>query len=551
MFIPFSIIDTQYDVKSQFGAKGDGVSNDSSAIQNAINTASASGGGLVAFPPGTYICSGITPATNVYLVGSGYGNTILKLANGANTDLIAAQTNLINLSASFGTSPTGTLHTFGIGNMTLDGNYQNQTGGPSWPLRVYAYEFLLWNLVVTNGYSGGIQTDWNGSGTPSPYSMEAHWYNVRAFNNGYGTNTGIGIEVGGPHDSIFDGVISHQNASHCIHIAPNAVALQLSNSHFWGPQTGNHSVAGLIEAQMLLENCQFEGSDDTQVVMLASEWVIMGGHIFGAGTFTVTGIQIGQQTTDRLWNGLIQQSGGNPTAVIAGGYNVNTHFSRCEGTNGAIYFSNDGGGKLDYSSYSTGTKGGYSATGIANNTVMSLFESGRNPDGTQQVGGTTIFPQSAFSGMLVRDGFSGVDVFNVNTMAGSYKFELPNAGQFKVYSDAYSTVRDWVNYDGRGSVFFGGTVSTAVATKTAAYSIQTGDSTILCNATTAAFTVTLPTAVGNGGIRFAIKKTDSSANAVTVATTSSQTIDGVTTKSLPTQYNSIEVVSDGSNWNIL
>jgi hypothetical protein len=63
--------------------------------------------------------------------------------------------------------------------------------------------------------------------------------------------------------------------------------------------------------------------------------------------------------------------------------------------------------------------------------------------------------------------------------------------------------------------------------------------------------VTLPTAVGCIGRRYTIKKTDASANAVTIATTSSQTIDGTTTKALSTQYAAYTVQSDGANWQII
>lgn len=87
-----------------------------------------------------------------------------------------------------------------------------------------------------------------------------------------------------------------------------------------------------------------------------------------------------------------------------------------------------------------------------------------------------------------------------------------------------------------------------VTTQTSAYTATAIVSTILCNATTAAFTVTLPTAVGNSGLEYKIKKIDSSANAVTVGTTSSQTIDGVTTYSLPAQWNWVVLQSDGANW---
>jgi hypothetical protein len=88
----------------------------------------------------------------------------------------------------------------------------------------------------------------------------------------------------------------------------------------------------------------------------------------------------------------------------------------------------------------------------------------------------------------------------------------------------------------------------AVTSQTTAYTATAAVSTILCNATTAAFTVTLPTAVGNTGQIYTIKKTDSTANAVTVGTTSSQTIDGALTYSLPAQWNFVVVTSDGANW---
>jgi hypothetical protein len=91
-------------------------------------------------------------------------------------------------------------------------------------------------------------------------------------------------------------------------------------------------------------------------------------------------------------------------------------------------------------------------------------------------------------------------------------------------------------------------VTFGVTSQTSAYTATASVTVILCSATTAAFTVTLPTAASVAGRQYTIKKTDSSANAVTVGTTSSQTIDGSTTYSLPSQYNFVTVVSDGANW---
>lgn len=110
-----------------------------------------------------------------------------------------------------------------------------------------------------------------------------------------------------------------------------------------------------------------------------------------------------------------------------------------------------------------------------------------------------------------------------------------------------------VNAKGLITAAANGTASSLFATtsKTGAYSITTSDYTIRCDASSAGFTVTLPTAVGNDGREFVIKKTDSTFNLVTIATTSSQTIDGVTTRKLATQYESITLQSDGSNWVIV
>lgn len=87
------------------------------------------------------------------------------------------------------------------------------------------------------------------------------------------------------------------------------------------------------------------------------------------------------------------------------------------------------------------------------------------------------------------------------------------------------------------------------STQTTTYAIAGDDDLVLTDATSAGFTVTLPTAVGRKGKQFTIKRVDQTlANAVTIATTSSQTIDGSTTRKLMTQYEFYTVQSDGANW---
>lgn len=81
--------------------------------------------------------------------------------------------------------------------------------------------------------------------------------------------------------------------------------------------------------------------------------------------------------------------------------------------------------------------------------------------------------------------------------------------------------------------------------------LTASDSVVLCSASSAAFTVTLPSAVGLTGHMFYIKKTDSSLNGVTIDGSGSQTIDGAATYVLRTQYECIQITSDGSNWVIV
>ncbi|MEF3304940.1 glycosyl hydrolase family 28-related protein [Paenibacillus sp. GYB003] len=102
-----------------FGAKGDGSTDDTAAIQKAIDTASAFGGGTAFFPEGTYIVapSGgfkINLRSNVDLLGEGAG-TIIKVKNNAG-----------DYGMIFGSSNSGVpLQNVRISNLRIDQNPQN------------------------------------------------------------------------------------------------------------------------------------------------------------------------------------------------------------------------------------------------------------------------------------------------------------------------------------------------------------------------------------------------------------------------------------------
>jgi hypothetical protein len=64
------------DVVRDFGAKGNGIADDTQAIQNAIDAVYQNGGGTIVFPPGTYLVRSVTLKENITYYG--YGATIKR-----------------------------------------------------------------------------------------------------------------------------------------------------------------------------------------------------------------------------------------------------------------------------------------------------------------------------------------------------------------------------------------------------------------------------------------------------------------------------------------
>lgn len=81
---------THISVKS-YGATGDGTTNDTTAVQNALNAAAAAGGGMVYFPTGTYRVSTLTWPSHVSAQGDGIYATFIKANTAATTALVLFQ----------------------------------------------------------------------------------------------------------------------------------------------------------------------------------------------------------------------------------------------------------------------------------------------------------------------------------------------------------------------------------------------------------------------------------------------------------------------------
>jgi hypothetical protein len=104
----------------------------------------------------------------------------------------------------------------------------------------------------------------------------------------------------------------------------------------------------------------------------------------------------------------------------------------------------------------------------------------------------------------------------------------------------------WVEYGTGGSSGYTISNKTSNYTETA----TSGEIVLTCDASSAAFTVTLATTASNTS-KVTIKKVDSSANTITIDGNGTQTIDGALTIQLAAQYESVTLVTDGSNWFII
>jgi hypothetical protein len=102
-----------------------------------------------------------------------------------------------------------------------------------------------------------------------------------------------------------------------------------------------------------------------------------------------------------------------------------------------------------------------------------------------------------------------------------------------------------------GTVYSGG-ASRGIATKTTAYTASATDYTLLCDATSAAFTISLPAAASFTGQVYVIKKVDSSGNAVSIDPNSTELIDGTSTPlAISTQWQTRTVQSNGTSWFVI
>ncbi len=251
---------------TDFGAVGDGSTDDTVAIQAALDAADTAGGGTTFLPLGTYIVSAtVTIPGGVSLTGVGRGVSIIKVPDGADS------------GSSFDiltTELSGADHY--MAHFTVDGNRQNNTGwnpiGESvYGLSVRSDRCLVYDCEFKNVVANGAGVPVTG-GEVTFRDCFSHTNGKKGFHNGavnrisyigntcYSNLNDVGI---GAHQGIYETIIS---GNRCY--LNGASGIELGDSL---GTSGTASRETIVSNNILVDNvghglfCYADDSDNTDL----------------------------------------------------------------------------------------------------------------------------------------------------------------------------------------------------------------------------------------------------------------------------------------------
>lgn len=426
----------------------DNSTDNTTQIAAEITALNGANGGTLIFPAGTCISGPQTINNYITFKGAGKDITILKLKTGSNASFFKGALagyggTTVNIAAANATGGnTGNLG-WGFQDLTLDGNYTNQSG-TSRGIEAYGYNYILWNLGLQNFLNECAYVDFNAATYPTSFAytfvtnVEAHECH----------STSGAFKVAGPTDVKMANLMVHNNTGHDLQLGPNAAAAVVTEGHFWAPGSPasgfvGGAVAVLNEAAYVqFVNASAEGSNLVNVAWLGLGGSWYGGHIFGINgtpTLQIIGVQFGQQAGQTCFTGQVNCSG-TTTAVSA---NQMTLISEMDYNNPSISFANYGNNNtVDViATQNTGTTyytGNYGGNGSNN---VRLNGSGLTADGSDTNGSFTRMSCNTFNGFEIINTQSGLPMIDVNCFSNPGFINIDNSTTVSSYSDNGSTLK--------------------------------------------------------------------------------------------------------------
>lgn len=292
-----------------FGAVGNGVTDDTAAIQVADAYARATKSSLY-FPDGTYMVSQLVVYTGAIWVGEGRDSTIIKQIIGSNTDLLYGDNSNSNWDRTSGNPPTLIVNGYTLMSLTLNGNWNAGAGNTSGSgLAIYGSRPIVRDLFITNCAEYGMRTEYidSAAGGIDTWTMEGHIDNVRIDMVGK-----HGWMNKGPHDTVTKDMIV-VDAGQLATNTWDGIYLGLGSSgklvscHAWNRSSAaRHRYALNCDVGSLHEftgGCHFEGAYSAVVQILGS------GNVFDPSTRIYS-----------AWNGVTVFMGGTCTLNRVEGY---------------------------------------------------------------------------------------------------------------------------------------------------------------------------------------------------------------------------------------
>ncbi|WP_018925945.1 M10 family metallopeptidase C-terminal domain-containing protein [Pseudomonas umsongensis] len=380
-----------------FGAKGDGITDDTAAIQRAIDAAAAAGGGQVYVPTGTYIVSGgVEPSdgclmlkSNVYLYGDGMGATTVKVADGSDTKITGV------IRSAYGEET----HDFGVSKLTIDGNRDNTTGKIDGWFNGY--------IPGQAGYDSNVTLDSVEIKDCSGYGFDPHEQTINmVIKNSVSHGNGLdGFVADFLSNSTFENNVAYDNDRHGFNIVTSTHDFTLTNNVAY-----NNGGNGIVVQR---------GSEN---IPSPSNITITGGEVYGNGAegvlikmsseVTVSGVDIHDNTSagvriygsnhvELIDNTLNSNSLGNPVPEI-----IIQSYNDTLGVSGKYYNGSD---NIIQSNIITGSN--LSTYGVAE----------RNEDGTDRnaIIGNTISHTSNGATLVYGDGSYVSDTVPMITVQGT------------------------------------------------------------------------------------------------------------------------------------